>query len=1043
MRFLVLFIALSAAAGGAAASPAAEPILEAHYPALSPDASKICFEYLGDLWIVSSDGGRATRLTVHPAYEAYPHWSPDGRSIAFSSKREGGYDVYVVPSEGGTPERITFHSANDIVYDWTPDGKGILFYTNRDTRMSNLYTIDLQTKRFRRITNEFKGIQAASYSHDGKWLLVSRGTGGWNRPKYKGSANADIYLLPVAQGESRQLTDYIGNDMWPMPSPDGKAVYFVSCRPGSDTPEGVANIWKMNADGKGAAQLTHFKGDSTFWPSISRDGRLIVFEEASGIWVVPTGPGQPKKLDIFAPSDVVVNDLMHENYHSGVQSLSVTNDAKKIAFTVHGEVFWVKTKIEGDAERLTDTPQREKDVAWSPDGRWLAFISNRSGTDNLYIIDMKTENKEVVRLTTGDQMEYSPVWSPDSEKIAFVRGAFGQQIVLIPPEGGGEKVLVAAPYVGGVAWSPDSKWIAFTRDDTRSTTDIWLVPADGSAAPVNITDYPGWNGDPEFSRDGKWLVFRSDRSGDAQVFRLRLQQVDEQSEQEAEKEGEEELEPWEQKRKTYGSPEKLEIDLDRITLRSEQLTSVLGGAWNFAITRDSKNVLFSATTAGKHDIWKIPIYGGGLTQLTSWGESPGGFIVPAEGEDFFYTAGGYVKKLSTGGGSPHTVGFNARMDVSRSEEMYAVFDEGWEALNQQFYDPDFHGCDWEAMKRKYRPLVANCALKEDLYNIVSRMLGELNASHLGIYSWAGGPLQTGYLGILFDEGYTGPGILITDVIPGTPATLADSELKAGEYILSVDGKDVKTDETLYLTLEDKVGKKVKLQVNARPTTEGARTVEIRPIGQGEFSQLLYDKWVDDNEKLVNELSGGRVAYIHIQGMGQESFAKFKRWLYSSRCQDKDGLIVDVRYNGGGWLHDDLYAEFAKRQHAYEKLRGQPRRTMPYHFWNRPTIMMTNEYSGSDAEIVPSGFRELGFGKLLGMPTYGGVIGTFDIGLLDGETGFRVPCSGWWTLDGTNLENYGVPPDIRVENSLADAMQGHDRQLEEAVHQVVKELPAKQ
>lgn len=1035
-------VTILVAAGGPAPG-ASDPILEAHYPALSPDGQKICFEYLGDLWTVSSEGGRATRLTVHPAYDAYPRWSPDGQRIAFSSKREGGYDVYVIPSAGGVPERITFHSASDTVRDWTPDGKGVLFHTNRDTRHSNLYVIDIETKRFRRVTNEFKGIQASAYTHDGDWLVMARGTGGWNRPKYKGASNADIYLMPLSSGEPRQLTDYIGNDMWPMPSPDGQTVYFASCRPGSDTPEGVANIWKTGADGKKVTQLSHFAEDSAFWPSISRDGRLIAFEQASRIWVLPTDSGEPKTIDIIAPSDVIVNDVLHQNYRSGVQSLSVTNDAKKIALCVHGEVFWLKVKLEGDAERLTHTPQREKDVAWSPDGRWLAFISNRSGTDNLYVIDMKTEGKEVVRLTVGDEMEYSPVWSPDSETIAFVRGAFGQQIVLIPPEGGGEKVLVEAPYVGGVAWSSDSKWIAFTRDDARSTTDIWIVPADGSAEPINVTDYPGWNGDPQFSRDGKWLVFRSNRTDDSQVFRLRLQEVDQESEQEAEKEGEEELEPWERKRKTYGSPEQVEIDFDRITLRAEQLTSMQGGVWHFAVTRDSKNVLFSATTAGKSDIWKIPIYGGGLSQLTSWGESPGGFIVPAEGENFFYLAGGHIKKLSTGGGSPHTVGFEARMDVSRTEEMYAIFDEGWEALNQQFYDGDFHGCDWEAMKRKYRPLIENCAVKEDLNNIASRMLGELNASHLGIYSRGGGALATGYLGILFDEEYTGPGVLITEVIPGTPATLTDSELKVGEYILSVDGTDVKTDETFYRALEDKVASKTKLLVNARPTKEGARTVEMRPISQGTFNQLLYEKWVLDNEKLVDELSGGRIAYIHIQGMGQGPFRKFKRWLYSSRCQEKDGLIVDVRYNGGGWLHDDLYAEFAKRQHAYERLRGQPRRTMPYHFWDRPTIMMINEYSGSDAEIVPSGFRELGFGKVLGMPTYGGVIGTFNITLIDGETSFRVPCAGWWTLDGTNLENYGVPPDIRVENTLADAMGGHDRQLAEAVAELSKEVPSRQ
>jgi tricorn protease len=371
-----------------------------------------------------------------------------------------------------------------------------------------------------------------------------------------------------------------------------------------------------------------------------------------------------------------------------------------------------------------------------------------------------------------------------------------------------------------------------------------------------------------------------------------------------------------------------------------------------------------------------------------------------------------------------------------------MFDEGWRLLREQFYDEKMHGVDWDAMREKYRPLIEHVAAKEDFYALVSMMLGELNASHLGI----GGPTvsgpETAYLGVWFDPEHRGPGVKISAVLKNSPADRDESRLNVGEFILAIDGVEVSNNEQIWDALADKAGRVVELLVNDKPTKEGARTVKIKPINRGQWSNLLYEDWVEKRKRMVDEWSNGRIGYIHIQAMSQSELRKFEREFYAEVVGKKEALIIDVRFNGGGRIHDELLSILKRRLYALEQYRGTPPFTQPFQVWQKPTVVLINEFSASDAEIFPKAFRDLGLGKLVGVPTYGGVIGTYNVTLIDGTTFFRVPVTGWRTLDGVNLENYGVKPDILVEHSPEDNSNENDLQLKMAVELLLKELGKK-
>lgn len=1023
-------------------APSDTPIRCPHYPALSPDGSKICLSYQGNLWIVSSKGGDASRVTVADGYDSFPCWSPDGRWIAFNSTRGGSNQIYIMPANGGMPRQITYHSMGAVLGDWSPDGKSLAFHANRDGRGYNVYTVDIATGRSRRLTNDDLWTTAPRCSADGKWIIFQRGYEDHYRKGYRGSANYDIWAIPAAGGPFKRLTDWNGNDIWPRLT--GKTLYYVSERGGHE-----ATIWKQPFDTSAPktavpVEVVHNPPDAIRHLTISANGSMMAYECDHRIYAGPAAGGAPRPIEIICRTDLKTDPLEHAQLTSGVTDFDLTADGKKTVFAVHGELFSVFADKGGDARRLTETTVRESDVAWSSDGSRLAFVSHRDGEPNLYVMEVAT--KKTTRLTKTTERDEAPRWSPDGKTIAFIRTANeGGRLYTVPSDGSAaEKVLVPGPWVEDPQWSPDGKWIAYTAADEYLAEDIWVVPSEGGQ-PKNITKYPCSNDMPRWSPDGKKLAFRSDRTrnrerekyfefGRYAIYTVSLEpDRDKPTDAEMEDEGPRPVQPAGAAAK---APVTVSVDFDDIENRARPLTGFDEGVREYAISPDSKTIVFGTTTAGQSELWSVSTDGGAVNRLgTGVGECKSLRWTP-DSSRVFYLAGEAIHSVRIAGGAPSTLPFSARMDIDHAAECRVAFDEAWKELNDRFYDPTFHGKDWRAIGDKYRALLPWCAAREDFHFLLTEMFGELNASHMWV-DLVNGPKyrETASIGIWQDDRYDGPGVKVAESIKNGPCDKVDSRVKAGEYILAVDGADASPGEPFDALLAGKVGRRIALLVNDKPMKEGARTVFVRGIGQIAWRNLVYERWVKQKRELTDKLSAGKVAYVHVRDMEDIARFRFERDLYT-QSQGKQALVLDVRFNTGGNTHDALLRILSRNKPYFMfKPRGGRTFVQPERAWTKPTVLLINERSISDAEIFPNGFRALGLGKIVGQTTRGYVIFTNPYTLIDGTTIHR-PFSACITLDGKDMENLGIQPDIRIENSPDDTAAGRDPQLERAVKEAL-------
>lgn len=1084
--------------------PVMTPIRGAHYPALSPDGKQLCFSYLGDLWVVSSEGGMASRLTVHIAHDAYPRWSPDGNWIAFSSNRAGNYDVYIIPAHGGEAHPLTFHSADDIVTDWSPDGSQLLFASSREGQFVDLYTITVKDGKLRRLTNDRTSSLYGVFSPDGKQVAYVRGGHSWWRPKYKGSRNADLYVLDLSSSKTRRLTHYEGWDSWPLYAPDGRTLYFVTDR------DGTSNAWRMSATGINPQPITKHQGDAVRFPTIARDGSCIAYEYNAEIWVLPfksaaglsvrvaantpraREAGTAFPLKIYAPSDQRQNMVQPIFIEAGASSLALSENGKTFAFTARGEI-WTCPVGGGDATRLTETGAAEYQPVWSADGNRLAYTTDRNGNLDVYLMDVKTKAERP--LTTDPADDTHPQFSPDGRFVAYIRTGGSEPGLYVQPllpdkESPTPEAVRVGPGtgIGGYAWSPDARWLVYQQRDPTGTTDLWIVPTVGGT-PVNITRYPGFNGNPQWSRDGKQIVFTANRGSTAStrtmgLYRLELmpplprdddapgtptapppprvpgldiglRDMDNVASNLDVAEGKPDFQRRRPMPPGSGGPPgpppefpnapvppratHVRINFDDIHLRAHQITTLREPVPFIVLSPDSRTVIFPMTVDGQSGWWAVDTQTGNLQRIAG-GPTGGSMVFGPDGTKFYFLAeGGLLYEQSRGVPTPTRISYRGMMRIDRHAELKEAFNEAWRHLRTQFYDPKMHGVDWSAMRAKYEPLLEEIATKEDFVWLLRAMVGELNASHLGATppSDPGPKLETGELGLRFDPQYAGPGMKVVDVLPKGPADQLGRRVAVGEYVLAIDGEDIVYSERLYKLLNDKVDRTVELLVGSKPTKEGAWAVKIKPISRTAAQDLEYEHWVESRRRKVAELSGGQLAYIHIRAMNRASLERFEREIFGD-AQSKRGLVLDVRFNGGGRIHDELLGILSRRPHAIEVPRDAEPSTQPFQLWNRPTVLLINEYSASDAEIFPNGFRVYGLGKIVGVQTAGGVIGTSNIRLIDG-TLFRVPRTGWYTIDGRILENTGIQPDVTVEHTPEDNAADNDKQLEAAVRLLLAEM----
>jgi tricorn protease len=1059
----------------AAPAAAQEPIRFARTPDISPDGKLVAFSYLGDVWVVETIGGTARAVTSHPAHDAYPVFSPDGRYLAFSSNRHGSYDVYVVPSYGGKPKRLTSDSASDLVCGWSADGKQVLFASTRGTTFPpsyELYTVPVEGGMARRISAA-EGKEGV-YSPSGDRIAYVRGPGTWYRKGYRGSSNDDVWVCDADGTNNRRLTNFNGQDASPMWSADGRTVYYVSEYFG--TP---ANIVKKPADAAPAVapvRVTHHGEDGVRRARISRNGEWIVYECGPDLWVVSTRDGAtPRKLAIEVYADDKANTERVETFTGGATEFAVSPDEKHVAFAVHGNLFMQPVALQaGKAVRLTETSANDHGIAWAPDGSKILFLSDRDGKEDVYLLEandpehpkfVEAHQFKVTRLTDTPDAEMGLSFTPDGKRVGFLRAG---KLWTMKPDGSDAKVVIDDVHVFDYEWSPDGKWVAYARRDGSFSSELYVAPSNGPtpAKPVrNVTRYATFNGDVTWSADGRTLAFLSERRGPANLFVLPLQKP---------------AAPGVTERPASLLAPVVDIDWEDIHLRARSAVPV--PVAEAAISPDGGKVAFRANNQGE-DLWVASTSGGHMTRLTTGGQKPrqirwsrrrnplGGAVEivwfldgngcirmarPSFGETRSLLPASAIPVLPAasagppmpGGGESITIPFKVTMTI-RTDDLYReMFDQSWRYLSEHFYDAKFHGNNWDGIRAKYRPLVDHVVLKEDLYALLYLMLGELNASHLGVTGFGTRPDQvTADLGLIFDEGYRGKGLKIAEVLKRGPADRRGLNLKPGEYVMAIDGTEITEATDLSKLLNDKADESVTLQVTSDPAADAKdpkarRRVEIKAAKREEISGLMYERWVRHNAARVAELSGGKLGYIHIPSMDEDGLDRFVRALYSDNF-DKEAIVLDVRYNGGGYTHDQVLNYLGGREHTFFRERdgGEGLVLRPYdRKWTKPLVLLINNRSYSDAEIFPNAFRTLGLGKLVGEPTAGFVIGTGAVRLVDGSI-LRIPRIGVYTSKGVNMEKEGVRPDVFVETHPDQLAKGVDLQLDKAVEVLRDEVIA--
>jgi tricorn protease len=1033
------FLAAAALLLTATLLPAQEPIKFARSPDISPDGKLIAFSYLGDVWVVETIGGIARPVTMHEAHDTEPVFSPDGRFIAFSSNRNGSYDVFVVPVQGGKPRRLTFDSATDDVNGWSPDGKSILFTSTRSTAFPpsrELYTVPVEGGRQQRISvNEGRD---GVFSPKGDQIAYVRGAGTWYRKGYRGSSNDDIWISNADGSHNRRLTTFTGQDGSPMWSGDGQFVYYVSEFFG--TP---ANIVRQDAAGKTTpVQITFHKDEAVRKARISGPGRdgsqWIVYECGGDLWVACTREGEsPRRVAIEVYADDKSNAEQTRNFTQGCTEFAVSPDEKHVAFVVHGNLCLMSIEG-GKARRLTTTASSDHSLAWAPDGQKILFVSDRDGHDDIYAVEPNDPEHpkmgealqfKVTRLTETADPEIDLQFLPDGKRVAFRRGG---QLWTMNPDGTDQKLLVKEKEVLDYEFTNDGKWLAYSRRDGSFASEVYVMPAGGGEV-HNVTHYATLNYGASWSKDGKKLAFISYRPNLPSLYVLSMQ-----------------------KPSAPGAPASSDIDWEDIHLRVEQ--PALAVTQEGVIAPDGSKVAY--VSGG--DIWMASLPRGNISRVAAgvnatelqWSKRHTNLLYFRDGSGQIRMArpggGGGLEALLSGkppsGDSAVTIPFQVKMIVKRDEEFQEMFDQSWRALAENFYDPKFHGADWKAVRARYRPLVKHVAMKEDLYALIHLMLGELNASHLGVGGF--GPRVDEYtadLGLIYDETYRGPGLKIAEVLKRGPADKRGLSLRPGEFVYSIDGTRITEQTDVSKLLNGKIGETVVLQMTSNPDADprdpkAFHRVEIQAANRNAVALLMYERWVEHNAQHVSKLSNGKLGYIHIPTMDDYGLDRFVRALYSDNF-DKEAIVLDVRYNGGGFTHDKVLNYLGGREHTLFRqryggegsvLRSDDRK------WSKPLVLLINNRSYSDAEIFPSAFKTLGLGKVVGQATGGHVIGTIDVALIDGST-FRIPRIGVYNARGENMDKVGVTPDVAVETLPDEAARGIDTQLDRAVQVLTEEV----
>lgn len=1030
-------------------------------PAISPDGSQILFSFQGDIWKVPAAGGRADRLTIHEAYETNPTWVSEDM-FAFQSDRFGNADLYTMPAGGGTPKRLTYHSSTDNLYS-ARDGN-LYFTTGRIYQAveweSEVYQVNITGG------TPIRFMDALGYdpvvSPDGKKVAFVRGTCRIAREAYMGPADRDVWIWDIAKDTYQKLTNFEGNDFAPQWL-DNANLLYISAK------SGKYNIHQLDLEGS-EKQITNEVewGVNSF--SLSAETKNIVYQYGDQVAKFELLSGTKATLKIDVSSDYRFDPIVDKKVSNKIDDYAVSPNGKLVAYTVRGEIFVTRNdKEEKRSVRLTTTSDRERDVAWLND-ETLLFVSDKNGQNDLSkVTSADPEEKDLFRslkhtttlIKQTTEEEFNPIVSPDQKKIALQRGRGTLIVADISKQGilSNEQVMQEGwDTPQGVSWSPDSRWIAYGLSDLSFNQEIFIHAADNKKEPVNISLHPKYDGSPVWSKDGKKLGFVSQRNNsDSDIWFVWLKKEDwEISNEKRKRESVYEDDKNVDTKENEEEGVKVEIDFDGIYKRLEQVTRFAGNESDFVFDEKGEFIYYTIGGSGRQNfeiernLYKIKWDGSKNEEVFGGDKSPYGLTQSADGKQlYFLTRGGTLTKLK--GDKAETLSTSSALKINYPLERSQVFEEGWRALDAGFYDPKFHGRDWDMLKAKWKPMAMKASTQEDFSFIFNAMLGQLNASHMG-HRGGDNPkeTQTDRSGLVGVEGNNASGgFKVTSVLPGSPADRTESKLMVGDVITAVNQEPILPTTNFFSTLVDQRDEPVLLSVSRKGKSQ---EMVIWPTSTLRAAE--YDNWVEQRRALVEKYSQGKLGYLHIQGMNWTSFERFERELMAAGY-GKDGIVIDVRWNGGGWTTDYLMAVLTVRQHAYTVPRGATddleanhlkfKETYPFSerlplaSWTKPSIAICNENSYSNAEIFSHAFKTLDIGTLVGQPTFGAVISTGGWRLMDGSF-VRMPFRAWYVkATEENMELGPAVPDMLVEHMPAYKAKNEDPQLKRSVEQLLSEM----
>lgn len=1046
------------------------------YPAISPDGTQIAFTFKGDLYLVSSAGGKAQQITFHEAHDYKPVWSKDGKQIAFASDRYGNFDVFLMDAAGGPATRLTYHSNDEQPYDFSADDQYVIFGAARmdiaahrqypTGSQPELYQVPRKSGRVDQIwTIPAEYVQS---NKDGSKLIYHDKKGGENewRKHHQSGIARDIWMYDRASNSHSMLTSFYGEDRNPVFSPDESEIYYLSEANGS------FNVFSMPiSDPSKSTALTNFEGFPVRFLTISNSG-LMSFSYDGELFTMTKGES-PKKLEVSIQTQAISNPDNFIAINGGVREMVISPNGKEIAFIARGEVF--VTSVDGSlTKRITNTPEQESFLEFSPDGKSVIYSSERNGKWSIYQ-SKKVRDEEPFfyastllaeePLISLDQDAYEGKFSPDGKKIAYVEGrrtlkvmdlASKETVTLMTPE----ELFHMRDGDQYYTWSPDSKWLLATYRPTMANSEVVLLDVTGAQKMKNLTKSGYGDNSATWVNGGKQMLWFSNRDGmrsyatsgrsqddvyslffDQEAwdkFTMSKEDFDLMKEIEKSNKKEEEGDKSKSDQKDDKKVEDITFDWEGLEERKARLTIHSSNLGDAVLSKDEEKLFYLTSFEKGMNLWSTNLRTKETKQEIALDASYGSLMWDQDQKNLFLLANGSISKINPESMKKENVKIAGEMTYDSNAERAYMFEHIWLRTKGIFYTPDMHGVDWDAAKVAYEKYLPSIGNSYEFAEMISEMIGELNVSHAGARYSRSIPMadETASLGIFWDYEFDGDGVKIEEVIVGGPLDKADLSIQPGMVIQKIDGVTLSADQDYAKFLNRKADKFTLLEI-VDPSTGSSQQITIKPISLREENQLLYKRWVKKNQEEVAEASNGKLGYVHIPGMSDGPYRNVYEEMMG-KYHDTDAVIVDTRFNGGGDLVADLAMFFTGEKFLTYATEDRDVGYEPTARWTKPTLAMFNEANYSDGHCFACGYTDLGIGKTVGMPTPGTCSFAGWESLPDGGRWGAVPISAK-NKAGEWLENNETRPQFEVKNMPGKIDQGIDQQLEKAIEELLKEV----